>query len=51
MSVVQTTDGLVKMAHAKNYDRLKELWPTPKEEGTNLAQGTLQWGNSPTILC
>jgi len=51
MSLVQNIDGVVKMAYAENSGGLKELRPTPNEEGTNLLQGTVQWGNSPTILC
>jgi len=51
MSVVQTIDGVVKMAQAKNNGGLKELRPTPNEEGTDVLQGTVQWGKSATILC
>ena len=51
VSVVQTIDGVVEMAHAKNNGRLKELRTMSNEEGTNLLQGTVKWGNSPTILC
>jgi len=50
MSVVQTIEGVVIMEHTKNNSRLKELRTTPNEEGTSLLQGTVQWGNSPTIL-
>jgi hypothetical protein len=50
MSVVQTIDGVVKMAHVKNNGSLKELRTTPNEKETYLLQGTVQCGNSPTIL-
>jgi hypothetical protein len=51
MSVVQTIDGVVKMAHTKNNGRLKVLRTTPDEEGKNLLPETVKWGNSPTIVC
>ena len=50
LSVVQTIESVVKMAHAKNNGRLKEFRTTPYEEGRDHMHGTAKWGNRQTIL-